>query len=100
MGHLGPPPPPKRLTKFCFAGKTDFRIMANFSGYDNANNVQFQEASPLTKGFAPGPRWKLCPYPVIGWRSALAMCSPNSGPESASEGCVRVLLIRLYDGLS
>jgi len=33
---------------------------------------------PLTRGSAPGPRWELRPQtPVIGSRSALAMCPPK-----------------------
>ena len=44
----------------------------------------------LTRGFAPGPRWGLCPQtPVIGSCSALAMVPPQPLTPSAT-----------YDGLS
>ena len=42
---------------------------------------------PLTRGSAPGPRWGLCPQtPLIGSRSALAMCPPkfHYGPPTCS----------------
>ena len=40
---------------------------------------------PLTRGSAPESRWGLRPQtPVIGSRSALAMCHPHTGPSRAS----------------